>query len=45
MPKPYSDDLRERVIEAIVAGASRREARRKLQPERQFGGEVVAALA
>ena len=25
MPKPYSDDLRERVIEAVVAGASRRE--------------------
>jgi transposase len=26
MPKLYSDDLRERVIEAVVAGASRREA-------------------
>ena len=26
MPKPYSDDLRERVVEAVVAGASRREA-------------------
>src|SRR5436190_17923808 len=26
MPKTYSDDLRERVIEAVVAGASRREA-------------------
>jgi transposase len=26
MPKPYSDDLRARVIEAIEAGASRREA-------------------
>src|SRR6266566_2726226 len=26
MPKPYSDDLRERVIEAVVAGASRRKA-------------------
>jgi transposase len=26
MPKPYSDNLRERVIEAVVAGASRREA-------------------
>src|SRR5262249_48324280 len=26
MPKRYSDDLRERVIEAVVAGASRREA-------------------
>jgi transposase len=26
MPKPYSDDLRERVIEAVEAGSSRREA-------------------
>jgi transposase len=26
MPKPYSDDLRERVIEAVEAGESRREA-------------------
>jgi transposase len=26
MPKPLSDDLRERVIEAVEAGASRREA-------------------
>jgi transposase len=26
MPKPYSDYLRERVVEAVVAGASRREA-------------------
>ena len=26
MPKPYSMDLRERVIESIAAGASRREA-------------------
>src|SRR5713101_16475 len=25
MPKPYSEDLRERVIEAVEAGASRRE--------------------
>jgi Homeodomain-like domain len=25
MPKPYSDDLRARVIEAVAAGASRRE--------------------
>ena len=45
MPKPYSDDLRERVIEVIVAGSSQREARRKLQPERQFGDEVLPALA
>jgi transposase-like protein len=26
MPKPYSEDLRERVIEAVESGASRREA-------------------
>jgi transposase len=26
MPKPYSQDLRQRVIESIEAGASRREA-------------------
>lgn len=26
MPRPYSDDLRARVIEEILAGASRREA-------------------
>ena len=26
MPRPYSDELRERVIEAVEAGASRREA-------------------
>ena len=26
MPKPYSDDLRARVIEEVVTGASRREA-------------------
>ena len=45
MPKPYSDDLRERVIEAVVAGASRREAAESFSPKRQFGGEVVAALA
>jgi hypothetical protein len=45
MPKPCSDDLRERVIEAVVAGASRREAAESFRPERQFGNEVVAALA
>jgi transposase len=26
MPKPYSMDLRERVIETVASGASRREA-------------------
>ena len=33
MPKPYSDDLRERVIEAVVAGASRREAAESFSPD------------
>ena len=41
MPKPYSDDLRERAMKLSwpehLGG--------KLQPERQFGGEVVATLA
>ena len=31
MARPYSDDLRERVIEAAEAGASRREAAERLQ--------------
>lgn len=26
MPRPYSEDLRERVVEAVASGASRREA-------------------
>jgi transposase len=30
MPRPYSMDLRERVIEAIAAGASRRETAKQL---------------
>src|SRR5262249_58302011 len=43
MPKPYSEDLRERVIEAvesIPAGGGR-----ELPAEPEFGGEMVAALA
>ena len=31
MPKPYSSDLRARVIEAVEAGASRREAAESFQ--------------
>jgi transposase len=31
MPKPYSEDLRERVIEAVESGASRREAAENFQ--------------
>jgi transposase len=31
MAKPYSDDLRERVVEAVKAGASRREAAERFE--------------
>ena len=31
MPRPYSDDLRERVIEAVESGASRREAAERFE--------------
>jgi transposase len=31
MPRPYSEDLRERVIEAVQAGASRREAAERFE--------------
>jgi transposase len=31
MPKPYSTDLRERAVEAVESGASRREATEILQ--------------
>ena len=31
MPKAYSGDLRERVIEAVAAGASRREAAERFE--------------
>jgi transposase len=45
MPKPYSEDLRERVIEAVECGASRREAAENFRLSPEFGGEMVAALA
>ena len=31
MPKPCSEDLRERVLEAVMAGASRREAAERFE--------------
>src|SRR4051794_2246965 len=31
MPRPYSEDLRERVIEAVEAGSSRREAAERFE--------------
>jgi len=42
MPKAYSGDLRERVIEAVETGASRREAAER---KRELGGQMAAALA
>jgi transposase len=36
MPRPYSQDLRARVIEAVEAGASRREAAERYEP--RFSG-------
>ncbi len=44
MPKPYSDDLRERVIEAVEAGASRREAAENAKQPDLTLDEVVAAM-
>ena len=44
MPKSYSGDLRKRVIEAVEAGASRREAAERFEVEREFGSEMAAAL-
>jgi transposase len=38
MPKPYSEDLRERVIEAVECGASRREAAENFRLSPEFGG-------
>jgi transposase len=45
MSKPYSTDLRERVIEAVESGASRREAVERFEISPQFGDQIVAALA
>jgi hypothetical protein len=46
MPKPYSDDLRERLIEAVAAGASRREAAEGFNEHRASGrgacGQIVS---
>ena len=44
MPKAYSGDLRERVIEAVAAGASRREAAERFEVV-SIGGQVATALA
>ena len=44
MPKPYSIDLRARVIEDVETGASRREAARTLWNQPQRGGDLDAAF-
>ena len=45
MPKAYSGDLRERVIEAVETGASRHEAAEHFEVSVSFGDQVAAALA
>jgi len=45
MPKAYSEDLRERAIEAVGTGASRNEATERFEVSGKFCGEVAAALA
>ena len=44
MPKPYSQDLRQRVMENIEAGASRREAAELYGSQPERGGDLGAAL-
>ena len=43
MPKPCSLELRERVVEAVKSGASRREAAEWFDVSRQFGNQMDAA--
>ena len=42
MAKPYSDDLRERVVRAVEGGSSRRDAAR-IRRQREFRGQADAA--
>jgi transposase len=44
MPKAYSGDLRERVIEAVETGASQPEAAERFEVS-GFCGKIAAALA
>ena len=44
MPKPYSVDLRARVIEDVETGASRREAAERYGNQPQRGGDLGAAF-
>ena len=45
MPKSYSSDLRERVIEAVEMGASRREAAERFEVSVSSAIKMAAALA
>jgi hypothetical protein len=45
MPKPYSHDLRERVIAAVAGGPISARCGEALQGERQLGNPLDAALA
>ena len=45
MPKSYSGDLRERVIEAVEMGRIAARGGRTFRGECEFGGQVAAALA
>jgi transposase len=44
MAKPYSNDLRERMIEAIEEGATREEAAERHPCEAEFASNVEAAI-
>jgi hypothetical protein len=44
MPKPYSNDLRTRVIDAVAAGASRREAAKCYVIDGSTGSFVVVTI-
>jgi hypothetical protein len=45
MPKPCSLDLRERVLDAVETGASRREAAERFEVSASLGCQMDAALA
>jgi len=45
MPKPYSRDLRKRVVRSVEAGASCHEAAATVRGKPEFGDPVGCALA
>ena len=44
MPRPYSTDLRERAVEAVESGASRREIADIFKVGVSFGNSMVPTL-